>query len=238
MPPRYAQRGPKLNPFLAPFDPTVIAAARTLVEKGRVRLEGHTHQSIEGRVKTEEDTIRVQLTRKGLLWEADSDAEEEEVHNLAACATIMEAEGQPEMEAPATVPEKTLHEIVEDKLSGSSRRLRGSTSPKSRNALNAIGRSVRSTTTIWSASIPAGPFRATTRSSSGLNPSQGGPGVLELPRCRAPGAQAHLPGFPRKRHRPARHPGPPSVLEDQEDLPRWAERIREFSQREAPACPA
>ncbi|MEZ0389039.1 MAG: hypothetical protein ACAI34_18335, partial [Verrucomicrobium sp.] len=107
----------EVESFLAPIDPAVITAARTLVEKGRVRLEGHTHGSIEGRVKMEEDTVRVALTRKGLLWEADSDAEEEEVHHLAAAALIMEAEGQPEMESAVTVPEKSLNEIVEEKLS-------------------------------------------------------------------------------------------------------------------------
>jgi hypothetical protein len=107
----------EVESFLAPLDPALTAAARVLVEKGRVRLDNHTSHNIEARVNMEEGTVRVVLIKKGLLWEADSDAEEEEGHHTAASAAMMEAEGQPETGSQITIPQKTLHEIVEEKLS-------------------------------------------------------------------------------------------------------------------------
>lgn len=224
----------EVESFLAPIDPTIIAAARALVEKGRVRLEGHTHQSIEGRVKTEEETVRVQLVRKGLLWESDSDTEDEDLHNLAACAVMLESEGQPESDVAATVPEKTLHEIVEDKLS---RQL----TPSEEQYLAKVEKRFeryRALGEIHDHDLVRLNSRWPIQSYDPLKlwpePPQD---VLEFWNYLAAALLERKLTYPAFLENVTDLPGTRARLQswrEQEDLPRWAELIREFSQREAP----
>lgn len=102
--------------FLKVYDESVVSNARNLVERRKVMMLQCTDTLIEGDVRFEEITARASLLKKGNHWQGFCD--DEENRETAICAVMLESEvHQVAAESSVTHAEKSLQELVEDKLS-------------------------------------------------------------------------------------------------------------------------
>jgi len=105
----------EVESFLSSYQEPVIKAARTLAETRKVRILQITAEYIEGEVAFEDEAVSVHLSKKGAKWFGKSDADDD-LNDTAICAVMLEGESHDEGEG-VTLLQKSLQEILEEKLS-------------------------------------------------------------------------------------------------------------------------
>jgi len=106
----------EVEAFLSAYDAPVVASARQLVEDRKVRLHENSESAIRAEVALEEGIVLAKLQKTRTGWSGDSDADTPEDESTALCAAIMEAEAGGDDAPEARVIQKTLQDIVEEKL--------------------------------------------------------------------------------------------------------------------------
>ena len=103
--------------FLSSYEAGVIAEARQLVESRSVRVLRNTPDFIEAEVALEEECAHTTLRKLDGEWSGHADIENREALPIALCASMLEAEASAESEsAEDAQPQKTFRELVEAKL--------------------------------------------------------------------------------------------------------------------------
>jgi hypothetical protein len=106
----------EVESFLSSHEASVITAARTLAEGRKVRILLHTTERIEAEVALEDEAVTVQLARQDQQWFGRTDADPPD-QSLALCAAMLEAESHDASDGEGTIMVKSLQEILEEKLS-------------------------------------------------------------------------------------------------------------------------
>jgi len=112
----------EVESYLSLFETSTVSAARQLVEERRTRILKHTPDSFLAEVSFEDEIVQVNFRRQKKFWAGITDAEGRE-SKIALCAAMLESEMVHGQGGGSTEPQLSLLEIVEDKLS---RKLNGS----------------------------------------------------------------------------------------------------------------
>jgi hypothetical protein len=222
----------EVETFLSDYAPATVAAARQLVEVRKVRLQENSDTHIQAEVALEESIVIAKLTKVRAAWRGESDADSPEDESVALCAAIMEAEAG-EVETPeARVIQKSLQDIVEEKLA---REL----APTEEQYLAKVEKRYerfRALGEIHDHDLVRLNSRWPVRSYDPLKLWPEPPGdVLEFWNFLAVALLERKLTYPAFLEYVTDLAATRAQLEawrQQEDLPRWAERIREFGQRE------
>ncbi len=106
----------EVEAFLSVHDPSIVTAARELVEQRKVRLLENTETEIQAEVAMEENIVLAKLSKLRVTWQGESDADSPEEEATALCAAIMESEAVGSEAHEPTKVQKSLQDIVEEKL--------------------------------------------------------------------------------------------------------------------------
>lgn len=105
----------EVESFLSLFDAPTIAAARQLVESRRTRILKHGAENFLAEISFEDEIIQATFRKHKQIWSGTTDATGNQ-HKIALCAAMLEAE-MTHGQFGGTEPQLSLTEIVEDKLS-------------------------------------------------------------------------------------------------------------------------
>ncbi len=108
----------EVDTFIHLFPADAVSSARQLVESRRVRILGRGPEVIKAEVAFEDELAQVTLHRHARGWVGQVDLEGE-THDVALCAAMLEAEtlAEDESHMTPTVVQRSLNEILEDHLS-------------------------------------------------------------------------------------------------------------------------
>jgi len=223
----------EVESFLSSYQEPLIKDARTLAETRKVRILQITPDYIEAEVALEDEAVTVHLSKKANIWYGKSDADEE-FTDLAICAAMLEAESHDEGEG-VTVLEKSLQEILEEKLS---RQL----APSEEAYLTKVEKRYeryRAIGEIHDHDLVRLNSRWPIQSYDPLKlwPTRPENGVAFWNYLAAALVERKLvyPAFLECITDLAGTRAKLEAWREQEDLPRWAQRIRSYSQRQSPA---
>ena len=108
----------EVDSFLSAFDDAAVSAARGLVEEGKVRMLNLGPDAVEAEVALEEEIVRVFLNKTLRGWKGRTNAPtvEEGSAAVAQCAAMLEAEAAGKVPTGAAPPQRTLQDVVEERL--------------------------------------------------------------------------------------------------------------------------
>ena len=220
----------EVDTFLSSFDPAAVTAARQLVEDRKVRLLENAGSSIRAEVALEEGIVTVRMEKGRSLWSGESDADSPEDEAVSFCAAMLEAEAGVVESLETRVVQKTLGDIVEEKLARD-------LSPSEEQYLGKVEKRYeryKALGEIHDHDLVRLNSRWPVRSYDPLKLWPEPPeDVLEFWNFLAVGLLERKLTYPAFLENVTDLVGTRARLEawrQQEDLPRWAERIREFSQ--------
>jgi hypothetical protein len=222
----------EVESFLSTHDPSNVAAARQLVEDRKVRLQENSDALIQAEVALEESIVIAKLTRVGMAWRGETDADSPDDEGTSLCAAMMEAETVVEDAQEVRSIRKSLQDIVEEKLT---REL----APTEEQYLAKVEKRYerfRALREIHDHDLVRLNSRWPVRSYDPLKLWPEPPeDVLEFWNYLAVALLERKLTYPAFLEYVTDLPGTRAKLDawrEQEDLPRWAERIREFGLRE------
>ncbi len=102
--------------FLAQYAAPIVEEARKLAESRSVKLLNMSADNIEAEVAMLDDFVSAMLNRSNGAWTGEADAEDETTCSIALCAAMMEAEAGVVTEDAVHAPIRLFREIVEERL--------------------------------------------------------------------------------------------------------------------------